>query len=315
MRFQGQYVAMNALHHARCVISLRHFLPAIARVGAVAAAGAGRVRVLGPADGIENPRCVAFDGQGNVAVSTGISGQEIVVKLFRYSDWTLVRTIRSAAGTFSGAYGIAFDGHGLMIVTDRDKSSHPIQVFRCSDGQHVRTISSSGDGPDQVHDPMGVACDGKGNIVVQDGKNGRVQVFRLSDGAHVRSIGSKGAGPGQFRSWGYVAFDAEGKLFVSDCYNDTVQVFEYSSGRHLRSIGRAGEGDGELNYCLGIALDCSGQLVVADQDNHRVQVFRCSDGQHVRTICPGDIEEAWGVAIDGEGRMLVCDYSGLQVLQ
>jgi tripartite motif-containing protein 2/3 len=164
---------------------------------------------------------------------------------------------------------------------------------------------------------VGVACDGKGNIAVHDGTNGRVQVFRLRDGAHVRSIGSKGEGPGQFRNWGYVAFDAEGKLFVSDSWNDSVQVLEYSSGRHLRSIGRAGKGDGELTYCLGIALDCSGHLVVADYNNKRVQVFRCSDGQHVRTICPVDIEAAWGVAIDGEGRMLVCDDRGdcLHVLQ
>ncbi len=73
-----------------------------------------------------------------------------------------------------------------------------VQVLRCSDGAHVRTIGSLGSGAVQFICPRGVAFDGAGNIVVADFGNDRVQVLRYSDGSHVRTIGSQGSGNGQF---------------------------------------------------------------------------------------------------------------------
>ena len=79
--------------------------------------------------------------------------------------------------------------------------------------------------------------------------------------------------------------------------------------------------------CEGIAFDRSGHLVVADcgnnvdRGNDRVQVLRYRDGAHVRTIGSkgkdaGQLKHPNGVAVDGVGRIVVCDSGNhrLQVL-
>ena len=91
------------LRKAACILSRRHKLPG--RLGAVAAAGAGFVRVIGSSG----------DGNGQLNRPGG---------------------------------GVAFDGEGNLLVCD--SYNHRIQVFRYSDGTHLRTIGSRGAGNGQV---------------------------------------------------------------------------------------------------------------------------------------------------------------------
>ncbi len=101
-----------------------------------------------------------------------------------------------------------------------------MQVFRLSDGTHVRTIGSEGAGAGQFLNPTGVALDGAGHIVVVDCGNNRVQVRRFSDGTHVRSFGSYGSANGQLNGpYGGIAFASDGCIVVSDSSNHRVQVF------------------------------------------------------------------------------------------
>jgi DNA-binding beta-propeller fold protein YncE len=292
-------------------------------VGSCSAKGAGCVSAFGKEGNgsgeFDGPMGIAFDGLGNVAVSCVNR-----VQIFRYSDWA---PVRSLSITFKYACAIAYDSSGHILVVNHD--NHRVEMFRSSDGQHVRSIGGAmrgegGLGSKQLLMPTGVCCDGSGKIVVHDGySNGRLQVYRLSDGAHVRSIGSKGSGPGQFQSAGHLAFDVEGNLVVSDVAR--IQVLEYSSGRHLRSI-RSDTWE-KVSTGMCIALDSAGHIVVADEFSNRVQFLRYADGQHVRSIgsgrwgsgqcAPGEFNRPYGIAIDGDGRVLVCDMNNhrVQVLQ
>ncbi len=101
-------------------------------------------------------------------------------------------------------------------------SNGRIQVFRVSDGAHVRSMCSKGEGPGQIIGYGSVALDGQGNVVVADSGNHRVQVLRSSDGAHLRTIGSQGSGAGQFYYPRGVAFDSAGHIIVADCWNHRV---------------------------------------------------------------------------------------------
>ncbi len=65
----------------------------------------------------------------------------------------------------------------------------------------------------------------------------------------------------------------------------------------------------------------AGLIVVVEHRNHRVQVLRYSDGAHVRTIGSqgsgnGQFFFPQGIAVDGDGRMVVVDTCNhrLQVL-
>ena len=178
--FGGQCAVDYPLRKAACILSRRHKLPG--RLGAVAAAGAGCVRVIGS------------EGAGN--------------------------------GQFKHPFGgVAFDGEGNLVVCDGN--NHRIQVFRYSDGTHLRSIGSRGVGNGQFDNPFSIAFDGAGHIVVSERSSHRVQVLRYSDGAHVRTIGSYGSGNGRFYNpYGGIAIDSDGRIVVADTYNHRVQVLE-----------------------------------------------------------------------------------------
>ena len=180
MCFRSACAVTHPLRQAACILSRRHKLPG--RLGAVAAAGAGFVRVIGSQG--------AGNGQFNCPCG-----------------------------------GVAFDGEGNLVVCDSD--NHRIQVFRYSDGTHLRSIGSRGAGNGQFNTPWGIAFDGAGHIIVSEYSGHRVQVLRYSDGAHVRTIGSRGSGNGQFRSLlGGIAIDSDGRIVVADTSNHRVQVLQ-----------------------------------------------------------------------------------------
>jgi DNA-binding beta-propeller fold protein YncE len=313
--FRGQCAVKYPPRKAACILSRRHKLPG--RLGAVAAAGAGCVRVIGSqGDGngqFGYPVGVAFDGEGNLVVCDGHNHR---IQIFRYSDGTHLRSIGSY-GKGMGQFD-AFDGAGHIVVCENDGCR--VQVLRYSDGAHVRTIGGQGSGNGRFIWPSGIAVDGEGNVAVLDGGNTRVQVHRLSDGAYIRTIGSEGSGNGQFeRGDGGVAFDSEGNLVVANYDNNRVQVLRYSDGAYIRTIGSEGAGAGQFQGPTGVAFDAAGHIVVVERDNHRVQVLRYSDGAHVRTIgCQGSGNGNFsfpygGIAIDSDGHIVVADTSNARV--
>jgi DNA-binding beta-propeller fold protein YncE len=334
--FGGQCAVDYPLRKAVCILSRRHKFPG--RLGAVAAAGAGCVRVIssqGAGNGQFNGPCggVAFDGEGNLVVCDSDNHR---IQVFRYSDGTHLRSIGSRGpenGQFNVPFGIAFDDAGHIIVSEL--KGHRVQVLRYSDGAHVRTIGRYGSGNGQFDFPYGgIAVDGQCNVAVFDSENARVQVHRLSDGAYIRTIGSKGSGNGQFGCnggvafdsegnlvvadcCGGVAFDSEGNLVVADCFNHRVQVLRYSDGAHVRTIGSKGAGAGQFHRPTGVAFDAAGHIVVVEFYNHRVQVLRYSDGAHVRTIGGSGNGQFFhprgGIAIDSDGLIVVADQGNNRV--
>ena len=79
-----------------------------------------------------------------------------------------------------------------------DGNNHRVQVFRYSDGTHLRSIGSSGSGNGQFNEPWSIAFDGAGYIIVSESSGCRVQVLRYSDSAHVCTIAIQGTCNGKF---------------------------------------------------------------------------------------------------------------------
>jgi hypothetical protein len=179
MRFQGQHVSMNALHHSCCVISRRHFLVALAP-GPVARSGPGFLCIFGSKGSsnrqFNHPRLTAWDVQGNAVVADDWNDRLQVVRLW---DGACIRTIGSpgsGAGQFNRPYGVACDSAGHIIVAD--SMNHRVQVLRYSDGSHVRTMGSQGSGNGEFDRPYVVLIDGQGRIVVSVFHNNRAQVLQ-----------------------------------------------------------------------------------------------------------------------------------------
>jgi hypothetical protein len=93
-------------------------------------------------------------------------------------------------------------------------------------------FGSEGSGEGELKDPVGIACNEKGDVYVADTGNNRISRW-FNDGKKVRFIsntGKPGSAPGEFISPTYLDLDSAGRVFVSDSGNNRIQVFEKSGG-------------------------------------------------------------------------------------
>lgn len=134
----------------------------------------------------------------------------------------------------------------------------------------------------------------------------------------VKTWGKSGTQLGQFKEPIGIAI-AKNQIFVSDSGNHRIQVFDLQ-GKFLRSFGSQGEQLGELSrpMSMGVQKDT---LYVAEYTNDRIQKFSLADGESQGVIGssgsgPGKFDLPADVAVDGEGKIYVADFSNnrIQVL-
>jgi hypothetical protein len=123
MYFQNKCPSTNpqwALRHATSILSRRHKL-LVERLGSVKPGHAVRekFRSISHTWGrrFNFPRCVAFDGEGNLVVSDGLNN---CIEVFRWIDGVHLRTIKgtSEKGRFNHPWGVAFDDAGHIVVSE-----------------------------------------------------------------------------------------------------------------------------------------------------------------------------------------------------
>ena len=179
-------------------------------------------------------------------------------------------------------YGIAFNNHGKMIVSECH--GHQICIFDIR-GQRIRTFGSRGNRPEQMVSPAGIAIDDTDNIYVTS--DHKLQKFN-SSGELIKCVGQsqKGSKEGEFNDPRGVTL-YNNKLYVCDNYNHRIQVFDLDL-KFIRSIGK---GRGELHSQFDIKFDSTGNMYIADWGNKRVQVLD-SSGHFIRLF-----------GQEGEGRL------------
>lgn len=172
---------------------------------------------------------------------------------------------RDATG-FWGPRGIAVspDGQSIYLTDTGNK-----RVLRFDpQGNLLKTWGGEGTKPGEFIEPVGIAVDGEGRVVVVDTGNRRLQVFD-ADGNYQSEI--RVSGWEEFYSEPYVAVMNDGSYVVTDSYNH--RCARYVDGQLQMSWGKTGKDGGELNRPIGIAADNQGGVYVADTLNHRVKKF------------------------------------------
>jgi len=192
-------------------------------------------------------------------------------------------------------------------------------------------VEGTNDGPGpsaRFTDPFGVAVGADGTIYVSDAGD-RPRIRRIFPDGRVDTLagGDRGFADGsgtaaRFDTPSALAIESAGVLYLADTGNHAIRrITPDGQVTTLAGDGVAGDGDGHgraarFNGPIGIAVDHSGHVIVADTYNDRIRAID-REG-NVTTIAGAgagadDGEAAarfdtpCGVAIDGEGHILVAD--------
>jgi DNA-binding beta-propeller fold protein YncE len=135
-------------------------------------------------------------------------------------------------------------------------------------------------------DPIGLAIDSEGNLLVADAWSHVIRKIdhegRLSIVAGLPGVGGSVDGPvgsARFNAPEGVAVDPDGTVYVADTANHTIR--KIMNGVVTTAAGRAGlagavDGSGlvvRLNHPSGIYCDAHGRLWIADSGNHAIRLM------------------------------------------
>jgi DNA-binding beta-propeller fold protein YncE len=202
-------------------------------------------------------------------------------------------------------FSLCTDGADRLFVGD--SNAQVVHVFDLDTRAYARWTPSAEDedGGEAFSQPVGVAWDPGGRLLVADSVAACVFVF-ADDGTCPGRLGS-----GLLQRPSGLAVDAAGeRIFVADAAAHQVVVLD-PAGRLLKRIGGRGLDLGQFNYPTNVALDSTGRLYVADTLNFRVQVFDRSL-EPLRQIgsagdLPGYFSRPKGLALDSADHLYVVD--------
>ena len=204
----------------------------------------------------------------------------------------------AAQAQFADPYGLAWDPHGMLYVSDGGDNDR-IRVLR-ADGS-VATLAGGVEGfqdgqgaAARFNTPSGLALDTVGNLYVAD--TGNHAIRKVTPAGVVTTLAGTGRpgyrdGPGaqaQFDGPMSVAIDGAGRVIVADAYNDRVRAIA-PDGTVTTIAGGALPGDvdgpgaqARLDTPCAVLVEPGGRILVADTRNDALRAIDA--GGNVTTL-------------------------------
>ncbi len=215
-------------------------------------------------------------------------------------------------GLMEGTFGKK-DAHGVLTPfalctndADRlfvaDTGAQVVHVFDLASRHYAQWKPAA---PAAFTQPVGVAWDPGGRLIVSDALAGRLFSFNIA-GTYQGEMAA-----GILKKPGGLAIDrATRRIFVADVGRHQVLVLS-PLGELIATIGSRGAEPGQFNYPTHVALDSRGYLYVADSLNFRIQIFN-TELKLVRELGqpgdrPGYLGRPKGIALDSDGHLYIVD--------
>ncbi len=308
------------IDHASCVVD--KFSSSTQATTTIAGSG-----VCGPAAGsggpatmavFRDPYRLALNGRGDLFISDDLSN--VIWKVDARTQ--VITQIAGVAGTASPSvnvvaqgnpigtpYALALDGAGDLYFSDYtfnivQKIDATTGILTTVAGVANAGAGYTGDGGPatnaQLHNPIGLAVDGAGNLYIDDVGNEIIRVVSASTGVISTVAGTQGNTPGYSGDGGLatsaqladpegIAVDAAGNLYIADTNNYVVRKVNALTGFISTIVGTATgseqyAGDAGAANLAGlsdladVALDGAGDIYVADNTNNAIRVVTPASG-------------------------------------
>lgn len=173
-----------------------------------------------------------------------------------------------------------FEMHNITIIRDkrdagvhtenaRAKTSSTLLLYKL-----LFNTGQKGEAFGEFDEPVGVAFNPEGEIIVADYNNDRLQVLS-NDGQIVRVHDHYSRESGRrfaFISPAGIACDRAGNMLVAEKARNRLVVLS-PDGTILRAFGRHGKEQGQFRGPHGVSVDSRGRIIITDTMNSRIQVF------------------------------------------
>lgn len=203
--------------------------------------------------------------------------------------------------TMLSPMAVCTDGGSRVFIAD--SNAQLVHVFDLKTRRYARW--APGPKEQRLAQPVALAYDPAGRLLVSDSVGGCVVVFNMSGAVEAR------LGEGVLsRPCGLVVDRVGGRIIVADAAAHQIAMLSMT-GDLLATMGQRGTAPGEFNFPTNVALDRNGRLYVSDSMNFRVQVFG-PNLEPLRQIgrkgdMPGYFSQPKGIALDAEDHLYVVD--------
>ena len=170
-----------------------------------------------------------------------------------------------------------FEAHSMSI--DRDKCDTGVKTLPCVNNKPPQfkllfTVGQRGEDIGRFDEPVGVAFNPEGDIIVADYNNDRLQVLS-GEGKIIRVHDHYSRESG--KQFGFIcptgiACDRAGNMVVVEKARNRVVILS-PAFTIIRAFGRHGKEQGQFRGPHGVFVDAHSRIIVTDTMNSRVQVF------------------------------------------
>ncbi|GAB3400937.1 WD40 repeat domain-containing protein [Flindersiella endophytica] len=245
---------------------------------------------------------LAWTGGGTIGIQQAVvspdgqvlatASQDNMVKLWRTSDGSLIRTLASHDGS---VYSVAFSPDGRFLASAGEfvfgDPSGNVKLWRVSDGAFLGDFASPT--PNLV---FSIAVSPDGTLLAAGYQNGAdggvINLFRMSDRSFVASL------VGHTDSVFSVAFSPDGQRLASGSADQTVKVWNVPRRLLERTL------TGHTFFVGSVDFSPDGTLLASGSWDQSVRIWRTSDFRLVRTIPKASEDLISSIDFSGDSQTL-----------